>query len=71
MQVVPVPRQALAAASLAIGPEGDAQGEEREDGKSDKEATAKLCEKMVRRLLCVLCALCFGLRYAWLYWGGG
>eukprot|EP00752_Nemacystus_decipiens_P010813 g9618.t2 len=40
VQVVPVPRQALAAATLAVGPEGaDA------DGK--KEASVKLCDKMV------------------------
>ncbi|CAM9140849.1 unnamed protein product, partial [Laminaria digitata] len=47
IQVVPVPRQALAAASLAIGPEQDEEGEEGEAGKNDKPAPAKLCEKMV------------------------
>lgn len=54
LQVVPVPRQALAAASLAIGPEQDAEGEEGGAGKSDNEAPAKLCETMARRVLCVL-----------------
>lgn len=54
LQVVPVPRQALAAASLAIGPEQDEEGEEGEAGKNDKPAPAKLCEKMVRLLWCVL-----------------
>ncbi|CAB1096828.1 unnamed protein product [Ectocarpus sp. CCAP 1310/34] len=39
VQVVPVPRQALAAATLAVEPEQGADGE--------KEPTVKLCEKMV------------------------
>lgn len=40
LQVVPVPRQALAAATLAVEPEQGADGE--------KEPPVKLCEKMVR-----------------------
>lgn len=54
LQVVPVPRQALAAASLAIGPEQDAEGEEGEGGENDNKAPAKLCEKMVRPVFRVL-----------------
>lgn len=41
LQVVPVPRQALAAATLAVGP-GQGVGDE-------KEPSVELCEKMVRR----------------------
>lgn len=40
LQVVPVPRQALAAATLAVEPEQGA------DGK--KDTSVKLCDKMVR-----------------------
>ncbi len=40
LQVVPVPRQALAAATLAVEPEQGADGE--------KDTSVKLCDKMVR-----------------------
>lgn len=58
LQVVPVPRQALAAASLAIGPEQDAEDEGGEGGENDNEAPAKLCEKMVRRVFRASCFAC-------------
>lgn len=40
LQVVPVPRQALAAATLAVEPEQGTDGQ--------KDASVKLCDKMVR-----------------------
>lgn len=53
-QVVPVPRQALAAATLAVGP-ADSHGDVEanlDNGDISKEhctPSVKLCEKMVRQ----------------------
>lgn len=48
LQVIPVPRQAIAAATLAVEPDTSVDGKERKAGDSSDGPSVSLCEKMVR-----------------------
>lgn len=54
LQVVPVPRQAIAAATLAVEPNTSLNGKERKAGDSSDGPSLSLCEKMVRLVTCSL-----------------
>lgn len=74
LQVVPVPRQALAAATLAVEPEQGADNAKSEGGNGEKRASIKLVENMVRWIgqvvFFILAFLLIEMMWkgAWRYW---